>query len=333
MSDAAKSTNVGNELDSPSQVLNAKSTSSPALAWFNGRVFLAHKGAAGPKIEDNNIYTTTFDGRKWSPEAIVQVQPASPNAPLRNAATDAPPALAVFGKRLFLAYKGIAQSKSDANWIHYTSTLDGVTWSPEATVLEGKLTTARSPALAALGDQLFLVCRGAGKDTHISYTSTSDGTSWAFAPWILDGKATTAEAPALAAFGQKLFLAHKGESNDLIHYTTYTPGIKGAKWEPERTIAGESMLGTPGLAAGRRGGKDFVFLAYARSDRSVYAQQFMETDSGNPWGSPIKCASDTAWSPACAVVDLTAGSNAIGMAYVSHGPTTDDIFYDQLSIK
>jgi hypothetical protein len=159
----------------------AGSTRSPALTYFNGKLYAAWVGTTG-----NAVFYSSFNGKTWSSQATI-------SGSWGTALTSNPPTLAVFKGQLYAAWTGNAASSD----IWYSTTSDGTTWSAQATVSGtwGTATSDHSPSLGVNvnGPLLWLAYKGKGND-NVYYSALSSGT-WA-APSAVPGAATTV-APAI----------------------------------------------------------------------------------------------------------------------------------------
>ena len=168
----------------------------PALAMYNGKLYLAYKGNGS-----NDLWYNVFDGTSWMANDLEITQGG-------HSKTDAGPALAVYNGKLYLAYKG-----NGSNDLWY-NVFDGNSWLANDLEISqnGHSQTSRRPALAVYGGQLYLAYRGGGSD-DIWY-NVFDGNSWLAQDISVTqgGVVQTAEGPALAAFGQYLFMTYRDNS-------------------------------------------------------------------------------------------------------------------------
>jgi hypothetical protein len=189
---------------------HSKTDASPALAAFNGKLFLAYKGSGS-----NDLWFNTFDGANWLTPDLEITQNG-------HSKTDAGPALAAFNGKLFLAYKG---SGSNDLWFN---TFDGANWlTPDLEISQnGHSQTDARPALAVFNGKLFLAYKGAGSNDL--WFNTFDGTNWLAQDLKVsqNGHSQTDAGPALAVFNGKLYLAYKGAGSDDIWYNVFD----GANW-------------------------------------------------------------------------------------------------------
>ena len=134
---------------------------SPALAEFNGKLYMAWTGRDGP---EQRIHWTTFDGMQWSGQQV-----------LSDRGTNTSPALAEFNGKLYMAWTG---ARNDFRI--YWSSFDGMQWSGQQVLSDRGTNT--SPALAEFNGKLYMAWTGfAGwkeEETRNIYWSTYDGTRW-----------------------------------------------------------------------------------------------------------------------------------------------------------
>jgi hypothetical protein len=223
---------------------NGRSLTSegPAMALFNGKLFLAYKGK-----DSDDLWFNTFDGASWLATDLEITQNG-------HSKTDARPALAVFNGKLFLAYKG---SGSDSLWFN---TFDGASWlaSDLEITQNGHSKTDAGPALAVYNGKLFLAYKGSGSDDL--WFNTFDGVSWLANDLEItqNGRSKTDAGPALAVYNGKLYLAYKGSGSDDIWYNVFD----GNSWLAQDisvTRNGRVQTGRgPALATLAQ----FLFMAY-----------------------------------------------------------------------
>ncbi|WP_067542459.1 glycoside hydrolase [Nocardia crassostreae] len=209
----------------------------PALAAVDEdggeRLYLAWKGAD----RDQSIYwSTSSDGHKWEDQQI-----------LGGAETSSAPCLVVFRGALHAFWRGTDHLiGSDQNL--YTATRGDAGWSAP-TPLPGIL-SADSPAIAVLGDRLYLAHRGAratfDDDSWIRLWSSEDGVAWISRSNPPDAYSDL--APALAAHDGRLHLTWKSASGSEIWYS----GFDGDQtWQPPARIAAFETACAPALSAFR----------------------------------------------------------------------------------
>jgi hypothetical protein len=128
------------------------------MSEFNGKLYAAWKDA-----NDAGLWYASFDGSKWSAEARIP-----------NVASSSGPSLAVFGNKLYAAWKG--RGADQRLW--YVS-FDGLKWSPQAQIPGA--TSGSAPALSVFNGKLYVVWKSSGADIGISCASF-DGSTWSNVP-------------------------------------------------------------------------------------------------------------------------------------------------------
>ena len=93
-----------------SQNGHSKTSDGPAMAEYNGKLYLAYKGSGS-----NDLWYNVFDGTSWLADDLEISQNG-------RSQTSSRPALAVYGKQLYLAYRG---GDSDDIWYNV---FDGNNW-------------------------------------------------------------------------------------------------------------------------------------------------------------------------------------------------------------
>ena len=143
----------------------------------------------------------------------------------------------------------------------------------KVTSASGHTKTNKNPALAALGDKLYLVYKS-GSDNSIWY-NYFDGVVWLEQDRKVtsaSGHSKTNEGPAIAALGSRLYLVYKSGSNNEIWYN-YFDGTSWLEQDLKVTSAsGHSRTGyTPALAV--YDGK--LYLAYkSESNADIWYNTF-----------------------------------------------------------
>lgn len=169
----------------------AGSPDGPALAVFNGTLYLAYRS------EDHQLYYMTFDGSYWSTYQHIS-SPAS---------TGSAPALVVFQDRLFCVFRG--NTGESTLWY---MTFDGNDWSPEQQISE-YVFSGDTPSLAVFQNKLYCVARGLGDESL--WWMTFDGESWS--QYVKIDNAYSGYMPALVYYrapqaqgSDQLLCVHRG---------------------------------------------------------------------------------------------------------------------------
>ena len=185
---------------SQSRVNDVGSDSRPALAQFNGKLYMVWKGVEG----DSGIFWSTFNGAGWAPQRGI-----------RGVGTSDTPALVVFRDQLHMFWKGVP---GDTNVYH--STLDngeGAIWQAQQKVsyIEAQtdgmvaidIGTSSAPSACVRGDRILLAWKGALHDSGI-YFSLFDGRE--LTGQIQMEGVGTSHGPAVLEFGGQAHLLWKG---------------------------------------------------------------------------------------------------------------------------
>lgn len=145
----------GSSWTNPQVVYGTGTDGDPALAVFDGRLYLAWRGVN----PDQSIYWTTFNGTSWAPQQQINVH------------TTHGPALATLDNKLYLVWKGM-----DTDQNLWWSSFDGNAWADQQEIPD--TVTSTGPALAGFGGKLYIFWKGLDTDQTIRWT-TFNGTSWA----------------------------------------------------------------------------------------------------------------------------------------------------------
>jgi len=203
-------------------VLQFTSDHSPALAAFNGRLYLAWKG------NDNLNVSSSTDGQNWDPQ--IMFDEFTPHGP----------ALASFNGRLYIGWTGT----DEFALLNVMSTDDGVNWGNKVTIRED---SQYGPALCAFDGKLYIAWTGVDELSLVNLLSSSDGTTWG-------GKVTLREnsiaSPALAAvqdpgadapFQNVLYLSWTGTDNP--NHLNLLSSIDGANFGDKMILNADRLVG------------------------------------------------------------------------------------------
>ncbi|HEX7152854.1 MAG TPA: hypothetical protein VF618_15300 [Thermoanaerobaculia bacterium] len=181
---------------------DAKSSDKPALAVYNGQLWMAYRGASS-----STLYSAPFNGTSWQAQVDITSQ--------NGAKSSYGPGLAAYGGKLWAAYRG------DGSGNIYASAYDGSKWGDQTKVTDkNDAKTSRGPALCEYNGRLYMVYRGESSGTM--YLASFDGTNWSAQTNITDkNSAKTSETPGLAVFNGLLYVVYRGEaSSTLWSFTT-----------------------------------------------------------------------------------------------------------------
>jgi hypothetical protein len=231
-----------------SQNGHSLTSAAPALAVYNGLLYLAYRGATS-----GDLWYNVFDGSAWRANDIKITQGG-------HTRTSRRPALAGYNGKLYLAYRG---ADSDELWYNV---FDGASWLANDIKItqSGHTRTSHGPALAEYNGKLYLAYRGAGSDDL--WYNVFDGSSWLTndIKITLSGHTRTSEGPALAAYNGKLYLAYRGAGSDDLWYNVFD-GFSWRANDIKITQSGHTRTSRgPALAVynGR------LYLAYRGADSS-----------------------------------------------------------------
>jgi len=218
-------------------VVGQASSTGPALASHDGRLFYAWKGSGNDQL---NLMFSEDGGNTFK------------GAHTFSDATDAPPALASHEGRLILAWKGSGNDELNVAKIDFSASTAGafdIAGLSDHRILGEASSTG--PALASHGGRLFLGWKGSGNDQLNLMFSEDGGNSFKGARTFSE---LTDSPPALASHGGRLFLAWKGSGNpslnvakvDLVAGTGGTFGIEGPA---DASVLAEASDTGPALAS------------------------------------------------------------------------------------
>jgi hypothetical protein len=223
----------------------------PVLAAHGDRLFMAWKGSGNDHLNVGKVLVTTLlgiDGVEGVEEVVTL-----------GDTTDASPALASHGGRLFLAWRGSGNENLNLAY----STDGGRTFAGHTTLGE---TSDHSPALVSHGGRLLLAWTGEDEHLNVARVRLIGDTSCGFGFDGLEGKVvlgeTSSAGPALASHDDRLFLAWKGSGNENLNLTFSADG--GASFQSTTTFH-ETSDHAPALAshAGR------LYLGWAGEDEHL----------------------------------------------------------------
>ena len=176
---------------------NRGSFTAPALAAFNGKLYMAWRGIE----DDHRLFWATFEGQgDWSDPEEFERQ-----------GSNSSPALAVFRNRLYMAWRG-----ADDDQRLFWATFDENTkkWLPLNPLSDRA--SAAGPALVVFREKLFMFWRGVEDDQHLFF-STFDGEGvdpqWSDQRRI-EPPLDSFNAPAIGAFRGVIYIARIGRLSE-----------------------------------------------------------------------------------------------------------------------
>jgi hypothetical protein len=191
---------------------SAQTSSPPALATFNGQLYLAYRGWG----TSTSLYScSSSNGTSWSSQTNVTTQ--------NNAQTTvtAGPSLAGFNGLLYMGYEGVAGTPVNGADLYVCSTSNGTTWGSQTDL--GTVNGAQGydgMALAA-GDGLMMAVYH-GAHTASLYGCAFNGNAWSSNQVDLSDSNGSGSAwgPALAFYQNQFYAAYLGigASSDLWEF-------------------------------------------------------------------------------------------------------------------
>jgi hypothetical protein len=234
----------------------AFSSTGPALAVYNSRLYAAWKGLGN----DQSLWYSSFDGSKWSAQA--QIHPV--------VASSVGPSLAVCNGKLYAAWKGQGNDQQ----LYYAS-FDGGKWSAQA-LIPG-VASSVGPSLCIFGDKLYAAWKGESGDQRLWYASF-DGSKWSAQAQIPNVGSSI--GPALAEYNGKLYAMWKGEGSDQrLWYASFD----GSKWSAQATLPGNTGQDLPqniGLRMQYQEMNEWCWIAVATSINHFYDRASTEQQCG-----------------------------------------------------
>ncbi|QNE77789.1 hypothetical protein F0344_27200 [Streptomyces finlayi] len=195
------------------------SGSNPALAEYNGKLYLVHRGFASPH---DDLWWAVYDPEHgWGEDHRFP-----------DHMTAAGPALAAFNGKLHCVHRGVGDDKR-----LFHTMFNGTSWSTDAPIDHMSTT---GPALAVFNGRLHLVYKS-GNNNQL-WHATYDGAGWSKGT-ALPAHETSAN-PALTVYGGKLHLVHKSGNNTELWHAIYD----GASWSKDTRLPAHESLEGPALA-------------------------------------------------------------------------------------
>lgn len=216
-------------------VLEDSTSAAPALALHGDRLMIAWKGSGNDNLNVATVQATSLLGI----DGVEGIQDKT----VLGETSDAAPAIASDGRRLFLAWRGHGNEKLNLAF----SEDFGATWKGKTVFGD---TSDHAPALAVHDNQLFLAWTGRGNEKlNLAKAILTGNTAGALSFGLEDKRVlgdTSSTAPALASHGGRLFLAWKGSGNDNLNLMASSDA--GASFQGKQTF-GETSSHAPALAS------------------------------------------------------------------------------------
>lgn len=223
--------------------------SGPALAGFQDRLHLVHRGGEG----DGGLRWTVYDTEEgWSADQR-----------LPRHFSDAAPALAAYDGQLYCVHRG-GRGDTALWWTRW----DGSRWSADERLPRHFSET--TPALAAFDGLLHCVHRGSGHDQAL-WWARWDGRSWS--PDERLPQHFSDSNPAVAVYRGHLYCVHRGAGGDP---TLWWTRWDGSTWSPDQQLPGHRTSEGPALTVY----KDRLYCVHrGATDQSLWWSSF----NGSGW--------------------------------------------------
>jgi len=243
-------------IEAPKITLEEYSSTTPALAVFNNRLY------------------TAWAGRDAENRINIMMSPPNPASYVKftlEEYSSTAPALVVFNNRLYLAWTG----KDYDRRLNLLSSTDGVSFSNKVLFAESSY---GAPALAVFGNRLYIAWTG--MDYRINLMSSTDGRQF--------GNKVTLEdfsygSPALTVFNNQLYLAWTGIDRML----NVMRSTGGAPFQ-NKVMLRESSIGVPALTIWTgTDGLTRLWLAWTGTDSPTYSINLMSSLDGQNFGNKI----------------------------------------------
>lgn len=215
-------------------VPSSETSASPALAEYNGELYVAYKAKSS-----NNIYYAASTGSVWSSPKLV-------SGSWGEADTKAAPALVTYGSKLFAFWTG---ATGDRIWY---STYDGTSWSTQSTIGgswgHALTSTNEGPALAPTnpggGETGDLYAAWTGWHTGRIWYSQFNGSSWT-GQWSTPFSTPDAPAVVYDALVPDLLFSYTANSGELAEGAcTFPNSCAGGLMNEGTTNAADALAQT-----------------------------------------------------------------------------------------
>lgn len=212
-------------------------------------LYIAYRGIP----EDPNLRLSAFTGRGPVPH-FVQLRVLSDRASWEG------PALAAFGGKLYMAWRGGTEDDQRLFWASAELHQNDLQWSEQRELTDRG--SSWQPTMAVHRDRLFMAWRGVNDDQQI-FWATFDGSNWSLQQ-VLDDRGSFQGGPALAEFDGELVMAWRGvEFDHRIFWATFRDG-----WSPQRVLPDRASQDGPALCVFED--KLYMFWRGPREDRRLF---------------------------------------------------------------
>jgi hypothetical protein len=259
---------------------------APSLAYFNNKLYLAFL---------NTAETPVLSLSSWDPSSNTPVAWSTPTAlgdglDSSSFSSNYSPQLIDRGDALGVVWVDATSGILSAS---YSITPDQATalgglgaptpWSP----LDGGSSPA-SPALARIGNTVYMAVQGNG-DNNIYWNSSSDGgVTWGSTWQQLPSGMTSAKPPSLAVVNGTLYLSYLGDGNNEINITSLQ-NASANTWSSQYVIPGQSAT-YASLVAETVGTNQQLAVYYVSNDSTDRILKAYSTSPGvsTGWTSDVQ---------------------------------------------
>ena len=252
---------------------NFLTQAGPSLVIFEGKLFLSYLDLEG-YLQISSLDQGSQSLSDWSTPVAILDENGDPFA------SNYAPQLISEGDVLSIFWV----DKSDGTIYSSFSTTpsQGVTTN-EPSIWEGinSGSSPATPALAQLGDTIYMAVQG-NSDESIYWSSSVDGgTTWS--QWLTVSGATTSHAPSLAVYNDTLYVAYLGEDTS-IYVAQFD--ADNQQWGAS-VDTGHASSQAPALVTELVDGGEQLAFYYVSNSSDCYIQKAWSTDpsSSNPWGN------------------------------------------------
>ncbi len=245
--------------------LDDTSISGPALAYWNGRLYIAWTGTDG---EHHLNVMSSADGKVFDNKVTL------------GDTSIARPALAVYNGKLHIAWTGT----DSGHHLNVMSSANGIAFGNKRTLGE---TSRLAPALAQFGNALYIAWTGTDSQRRLNVMRYTDAAGWGNKTTLVD---TSPHGPALASGGGWLYLGWTGTDSD--HKLNVIRSNNGVSWAGKVTLGDTSIAG-PALKyiAGR------LYIAWTGTD-SLHRLNVMTSANGQNFSGKATSGHTSPYTPA-----------------------------------
>ncbi|MCX5969099.1 MAG: FG-GAP-like repeat-containing protein, partial [Cyanobacteria bacterium] len=292
-------------------------TASPSLAFFDDRLYLGFVDSSG-----------ALSVASWDPDSASPADWSSPNT------IASPDSIYSSGATYDSRYSPQLVNGGDSLDVVWVDSETGQVCSassttPTATVPWSPIgvgSSVAAPALARLGNTLYMAVQsGAGGNAIYWTSSTDDGVSWV--PWTaLPSGITSVLPPSLAVVGNTLYLSYLGDGNNEINIVSLDASSN--TWNTPYQIPGQTAA-YASLSCELVGGEEQLavyYVSYDSTNRILKAYTSTPSSSSN-WTSDQQIYYDYDASDTSSGVQTASGPIAVsqygGLTYLAYqGGTT-----------